>query len=64
MITLTVKQISLLKHAIDEADAWRGAITGNTGPQALAAHDKFIADARTALKAVKEMNAQAKGLNK
>lgn len=51
---LTRKQIQALKWAVEQAESWRGSMTGNPDPEPLEAFDKQVADAKGALKAIKD----------
>ena len=55
---LTEKHIKALKRAIDEAEVWRGSLTGSPYPEDLEAFDNFIATARQGLAEVKALKKQ------
>lgn len=52
-MALRKKHIDALQRAIDEAEVWRGTLTGNPDPTALEEYDAFIATARAGLKEVR-----------
>ncbi len=43
------RHIKALRRAVDEAEVWRGSMTGNPDPEPLEEFDAFIAEAREAL---------------
>lgn len=51
--TLTTTDIKVLSWAVQQAEFWRGSMTGNPDTAPLAAFDKQIKKAKEAIKAAK-----------
>lgn len=64
MKTLTNTQVDALTWAVREAEGWRGSLIGNPDPQPLQIFDAKVVKAKQALRDLKELNTQARDLNK
>lgn len=64
MNALKPMHLRALKRAIEDAECWRGELTGNPDTGALKEFDRFIATAKTALDLVKTQQKQIKAMNK
>ena len=54
------KHLNALKRAIEEAEGWRGSMTGNPDPEQLEEFDEFIDTAKAALKSVRRLNREVR----
>ncbi|WP_281686406.1 hypothetical protein [Pseudomonas citronellolis] len=52
------RHVRALARAVEEAEAWRGSMVGNPNPGPLEAFDKFIKEAKQAMRIVRELGRQ------
>lgn len=52
------RHVRALARAVKEAESWRGSLVGNPDPQPLEDFDVFIAEAKEAMRIVRELGRQ------